>query len=1076
MKRKIFLSFLILFSTSLSAADLNKKYAVYLENDTVSINTYTPKIINIVADSNSIYKNAKIKVIFPKIFSEFAWDEMFWLIFPPNVRAGYTKIKSKSTNKKGIIQNVTLTNDEFPTTPSSAFHYAYQHENNQKMLTFQMLDTLPKGDTLQIIYGANGTTTFTSNSMVEHADNFVVLIDNQNSGNFDVIEKQPTIYVKHLVAKSINLVLSSKGNLNNTSLLKVAIHDVGKNVVNDFTGSVQITSSDASALTPLIINFNATDKGTKDVYLNFAKNGIYTIKANVLSANQPLTGNFFSNPINVSNDSFNIYWGEFHTHTKFSRDGFGSDAYSYARYGAGLDFYSGTDHMDCNPIDTFGINTLEWNALQSEARLVNEPSRFVSFLGYENSLENPSGHYNFIFNYKEDSINNIPQFTRYLIPNIKNIWTQLNALNWQGKMLTIPHHTGKIFGLIGPDNGATEFGGTYKNETYKRNIEIYSGHGMCEYYNPSHNLAYEQFSARSTTFPAYAQDAWALGEKLSVVSSTDSHNGRMAFSNSGITAIIADSLNRNSLFTALYNRHTYGTTGERIYLNFKIGNSIMGDELTVHADSFPTLFFEVNGTDNLDKVELLKWDFKKGKYTIAPIHPIYTTVHLKQFNSNTKNYSFSYIDSTLTDTSLYYIRVKQKNKVNSREVWAWTSPIWINKTHTTLPILSDSLFNFQLKFNNQKVSVEWCMKDALNTNYFVIERSQKDSLHFTSLDTIQTAHIAYFDSCYKFIDNHFFDSTLFYRIKVMGYNDSIRYSNIQKIIVPYTRDSVFNLNVTVQSDHIKVEWNARELKVMHYDAQKMPKTSNYQSFENIINQDTSYYFVKDFMPIKDSSFYRIKMNLNDSSFLFSNIDTLIYFLDSITFFKTILHDNDIAITWKGMHENKLLKYEVQRSNDKNLFFNIQTILPIGTTFDTVEYTYNDTSYMYGWNYYRIVQYLQDGNINMTTLDSQYVFNTSIHINSNSDIDFKIMNNIIHGGVSYLNVLTQANTITEGEFMIIGVDGRIMHQQNNIISKNESFVSIPISQLSSGFYYLLFYNKYNLIKKNFIIEYNGTCGH
>ena len=95
MKRKIFLSFLILFSTSLSAADLNKKYAVYLENDTVSINTYTPKIINIVADSNSIYKNAKIKVIFPKIFSEFAWDEMFWLIFPPNVRAGYTKIKSK---------------------------------------------------------------------------------------------------------------------------------------------------------------------------------------------------------------------------------------------------------------------------------------------------------------------------------------------------------------------------------------------------------------------------------------------------------------------------------------------------------------------------------------------------------------------------------------------------------------------------------------------------------------------------------------------------------------------------------------------------------------------------------------------------------------------------------------------------------------------------------------------------------------------------------------------------------------------------------------------------------------------
>jgi hypothetical protein len=81
MKRKIFLSFLILFSTSLSAADLNKKYAVYLENDTVSINTYTPKIINIVADSNSIYKNAKIKVIFPKFLVNLLGMKCFGLSF-----------------------------------------------------------------------------------------------------------------------------------------------------------------------------------------------------------------------------------------------------------------------------------------------------------------------------------------------------------------------------------------------------------------------------------------------------------------------------------------------------------------------------------------------------------------------------------------------------------------------------------------------------------------------------------------------------------------------------------------------------------------------------------------------------------------------------------------------------------------------------------------------------------------------------------------------------------------------------------------------------------------------------------
>ena len=50
------------------------------------------------------------------------------------------------------------------------------------MVTIEMLDTLPVGDTLQLIYGANGSATFTYNSMVAHSDNFSVLLDNRNNG------------------------------------------------------------------------------------------------------------------------------------------------------------------------------------------------------------------------------------------------------------------------------------------------------------------------------------------------------------------------------------------------------------------------------------------------------------------------------------------------------------------------------------------------------------------------------------------------------------------------------------------------------------------------------------------------------------------------------------------------------------------------------------------------------------------------------------------------------------------------------------------------------------------------------
>ncbi|MEZ5053950.1 MAG: DUF3604 domain-containing protein [Chitinophagales bacterium] len=55
----------------------------------------------------------------------------------------------------------------------------------------------------------------------------------------------------------------------------------------------------------------------------------------------------------------------------------------------------------------------------------------------------------------------------------------------------------------------------------------------------------------------------------------------MAQSNAGITAVIADSLTRDKIFTSLYNRNTYGTTGERMILKFNIDKNIMGDEATI---------------------------------------------------------------------------------------------------------------------------------------------------------------------------------------------------------------------------------------------------------------------------------------------------------------------------------------------------------------------------------------------------------------------------------------------------------------------------------------------------------------
>ena len=1077
MKKSIIILSFILNVFSIYAG--TNKFHAFLTQDTFLINTTSQKILNIVADSTPIYKNAKLKIAFPKYFSEFAWEGMVWITIPPNLRPGYLQVKHNNGTVIGRVLSANFSSSEFPSIPSNIFDYKFSHDANQYVVTIELLDTLPKGDTLKIIYGANGTPTYTYNSMIAYKENYTILIDNL-VGNYSVFNSQPEIVFKYSIAKSLYLSANSVCSINSNNLLKLAVHDVGKNIAEDFIGTVKIACSDPSAMPEQIVNITFPDKGKKLVNLIFSKSGSFTIYATVISGNQTITGSYKSNPILVSNNSMNTYWGELHTHTKFSRDGFGSNAYYYAKYGVGLDFYSGTDHADFNSVDTFGINPVEWNQLKDESTQTNEVNKFVSFLGYENSLDNPSGHYNFIYNFNESQINNVPMITKFPLFTIQNIWQKLNSLNKQGVVLTIPHHTGKLFGATGVDVPASAFGGIYANSTYKTLTEIYSGHGLCEYYNPNHALAYERFGARSTTYPCYAQDGWALGEKLGVISSTDSHNGRMAQTNTGITAIISDSLNRNSLFESLKKRHTYATTGERIILDFKIGNNIMGDELNISKDSFPTIKFNVIGTDAIDYIELLKWDFKKGTYTVSPRHPIFKIIYKNSFPSSTLNYSFSFIDTTLKDSSLYYIRIKQKNIISNREVWAWSSPIWINKLTNTISYNSDSLYNFNVfNQNNTKIKASWCMKDEFNSNYYVIERSSGDSTHFITLDTVQTIHLAFYDSCYTYFDLLPNDSILYYRIKIIGYNDSVKYSSIQKIIISSIFDSIYGLNISLENDRINVNWQAKEFSVINYNSEKGKSDIQYQSFANTnpnFNSQPNTYTIADFFPFKDTSFYRVVMNLSDGRFLISNIDTLIFRKDSLFKFATDLIGNEVNAYWESEHEQETIKYELQRSQDNSIFYTLETIIPIGSLFDTTHYSYTDTTTMVGWNYYRVLQYLSDGTVKISKIDSEFILNTSTTQFKNEIVDIKIYNNLIDEGHSYLQLYTTSPQDILGEYLIVSTDGRLEYRTKEVLRKGSAIESIPIGNLSSGIYYLIFISNDLIIKNKFMIIFHGGCQH
>jgi len=231
---------------------------------------------------------------------------------------------------------------------------------------------------------------------------------------------------------------------------------------------------------------------------------------------------------------------------------------------------------------------------------------------------------------------------------------------------------------------AVSFGPGFGDPRYRNLIEIYSAHGQSETYDPSHALSYESLFSRkgrsSVPGPHYAQDAWAAGEILGTIASSDDHSSRPGLSYRGLSAVLANELTRDAIFNALKERRTYGTTGQRILLSFKIENQMMGSRVRIPKGEFPHVEVAVYGTDDLEYLEVLKWDNEKGRWRDG--HPVFETI--RWLEGSGMHLAEAFTDSTYAGDSMYYVRAKQKNDIHDvdrkldRQVWAWSSPIWVS--------------------------------------------------------------------------------------------------------------------------------------------------------------------------------------------------------------------------------------------------------------------------------------------------------------------------------------------------------------------------------------------------------------
>jgi len=349
-------------------------------------------------------------------------------------------------------------------------------------------------------------------------------------------------------------------------------------------------------------------------------------------------------------ERLNVYFGDIHAKT-INSDGLRTpqEYFEHARDVALNDFAAIADHnhAEASWIEGPFVEEMTDEAFRENleaCREFNEPGEFVTLEGFEqNYIEGYPGHRNIYFR------DNCPGLFRG--DTLEELYDYLKA----HKALVIPHHTVIWNTRVHLDN--TEF---------SRLIEMYSMHCSSEMKgSPLNN--YPNSPAKAETGQS-AREVLNQGYRVGFIAASDNHNGAPGLSakpsrftnltySGGLAAVFAPELTREAIFDGLYDRRCYATTGERIYLNFRVNGEPMGSE--IEAKRGEKLHYEitVGGTADIAKIELIK---SNGSELLAD----YEESTYRELEGETK------IPSS---EDWFYVRVTQADRH-----MAWSSPVWVD--------------------------------------------------------------------------------------------------------------------------------------------------------------------------------------------------------------------------------------------------------------------------------------------------------------------------------------------------------------------------------------------------------------
>ncbi len=361
--------------------------------------------------------------------------------------------------------------------------------------------------------------------------------------------------------------------------------------------------------------------------------------------------------VRYKGEEFILLFGDVHEHSEGSicwpagTDGTLHDDYRFAFYSEGLDFMGFSDHAD-------KIGEQYWRKNLRLADFYNDEVYHLAMPIIEWTLSPPSGyteipygvgHRNLVFSSANEAkkfIKDKDQIYSEQSPEANNapkLWQLIRSKNID--CVSIPHHI---------HDKAHPIDWEVRDEEIEPVIELFQCRGNSEYIGcpRENNVSRHTLVDNPKAYADYALRE--KGYKIGFIASGD-HNGIGV----GTAVLLVKERSRKGILEALRARRCYATTGDKIFLDFKVNDSMMGE--TVPRNNAPAISIKVNSPEPIKIVEILRNSHVIKSFEVP---------------SEKTAYSVQYTDNDAGkegDILYYYARVTHKN-----DQIAWSTPVWLH--------------------------------------------------------------------------------------------------------------------------------------------------------------------------------------------------------------------------------------------------------------------------------------------------------------------------------------------------------------------------------------------------------------